>query len=175
MHDTGDHEGQHIRRKGSQEHRKTCIEGKDSGDKAGVREIHAECTENDHRNQNLQGTDDRLIDHMGCQIRTDMKPCPVLTLDDVSFLADHLDRVEHPVPDTHTDQCEGTVLGIFHVPEHLAAEDIHDQVGDNRGHGKHFPVHFVDKHTELFTQVNRNLLKAVFVLHPARNSVPFIR
>ena len=99
-----------------------------------------------------------------------MKTGAVLSLDNIPLFADHLDGVEHAVPDAHADQGQRAVLRKFHVPEHLVSENIDDKESDNRRHRQHLPVHLGIEQTELFSQIDGNLLKSRAVLGTAGGS-----
>mgnify|MGYP003330458162 CR=1 FL=1 len=78
----------------------------------------------------------------------------VLALDNVSFAADRLDRVETTVPDCNTGECEGTLQGTFHGNEAISADDHGNETGNDGGHGQQFPVILIDKHPEEFAEIN---------------------
>ena len=106
-----------------------------------------------------------------------MQAGPVFPLDNSTFLADHLDGVEHAVPQAHAGDGESRVGGALHVDEHPRADNINHQIGDDRRQREHLPVAFVDEHPEMLSEENGNLPESAFVTDVSffRGSAGFLR
>jgi hypothetical protein len=77
----------------------------------------------------------------------------VLTLDDVSFLAHRLDRVENAYPDTGAHQGKGAVSCGTVAFEHIRSGNKAYEEGDYPGAYKDLPAVFVFEYPPAFAEV----------------------
>ena len=150
----------HVRGVGDQEQRYAEFHDEQARDPALNRIFHAHLPGHKQGHSHLHQAQQRLVQHVGGDVRRDVHTGTVLTLDHVPFATYDLNRVEAPVPDAYAHHGKGAHHGALHVDEELAANDHAHQAGDQRRHGQHLPVALVDKHPEQLAQIDENLRAA---------------
>ena len=122
-HDAGHHQRDEVSGIGDDPERQREVDQEVSCDNAADREADAVPDIDADGNQNLQEADQRLVQHVCHDIRTDMESRAVLPLDDRTLPADDLDGIEEAVPDADADEGEGTRLQALHIGEQALPDD----------------------------------------------------
>jgi hypothetical protein len=113
----------------------------------------ADC-QNDCRLGNAQ---QHLINHMRCDIGSDMGTGAVFPFNNRTLAADDLDGIEAAVPDTDACQCEASVHGSFLGHKHIRSDGKCDKAADQGCHRQYFPVILIDKHADQLAEIDSGL------------------